>query len=175
MRVDRRFDEISDVVCNDDGTVDFSCSFQLTNLFSMDVYHSFLGSLGDELFQPDYFDLFAANANAPLAQGQSVQLKTVIRGAQPDDLVDFLITIHNEDLSECCTRPHDVVAPECEPDEPAELKGDVNRDGVVDLLDVNPFVDVITGGGPYNPKADVNCDGSNDLLDVQPFVDLLTQ
>ena len=46
---------------------------------------------------------------------------------------------------------------------------------MVDLLDANPFVDVITGGGPYNPKADVNCDGSNDLLDVQPFVDLLTQ
>ena len=56
---------------------------------------------------------------------------------------------------------------------PDGIKGDVNCDGVVDLLDVGPFVDVITGGGPYNVKADVNCDGVNDLLDVQPFVALL--
>ncbi len=173
LQVDRRFDEISDVVCNADGTVDFSYSFQLTNLFGMDVYHSFLGSLGEELFLPDFFDLLAANGNMPLLQGQSVQLKTVVTGAMPGDLVDFLITIHNEDLSECCTRPHDVVAPVCDFEEPDEIKGDVNCDGVVNLLDVGPFVDVITGGGPYNVKADVNCDGVNDLLDVQPFVALL--
>ena len=167
LQVDRRFDEISQVVCNPDGTVDFSYSFQLTNLFGMDVYHCFLGSLGNELFVPDYFDLTVS----PLAQGQSVQLTTVIQGAQPSDLVDFLLTIHNEDLSDCCTRPHDVVAPICETD---VLKGDVNCDGMVDLLDVAPFVDVISGGGPYNEKADVNCDGVNDLLDVQPFVALLS-
>ena len=51
--------------------------------------------------------------------------------------------------------------------------GDVNCDGVVNLLDVTPFVDAITSG-EYNIKADINQDGAVDLLDVQPFVDLLS-
>ena len=53
------------------------------------------------------------------------------------------------------------------------LKGDVNGDGVVDLLDVGPFVDALTDG-TFIPEADANCDGVVDLLDVGPFVDLLT-
>ena len=53
------------------------------------------------------------------------------------------------------------------------LLGDVNCDGVVDLLDVQPFVALITGGG-FSVKADINMDGVVDLLDVAPFVDLLT-
>ena len=51
--------------------------------------------------------------------------------------------------------------------------GDVNCDGFVDLLDVAPFVDLITSGD-FNTKADMNMDGEVDLLDVSPFVDLLT-
>ncbi|MEM9412465.1 MAG: dockerin type I domain-containing protein [Planctomycetota bacterium] len=52
------------------------------------------------------------------------------------------------------------------------LIGDVNCDGVIDLLDVDPFVQAIEGR--YNDKADINQDGFVDLLDVAPFVDLLT-
>ncbi|MEM9412413.1 MAG: dockerin type I repeat-containing protein [Planctomycetota bacterium] len=51
--------------------------------------------------------------------------------------------------------------------------GDVNQDGNVDLLDVSPFVDLLTSGD-YLQEADVNQDGSVDLLDVSPFVELLT-
>ena len=51
--------------------------------------------------------------------------------------------------------------------------GDVNMDGNVDLLDVAPFVAILSGGGEYSCEADVNQDGSNDLLDVKPFVALL--
>ena len=176
LQVDRRFDEISEVVCNADGTVDFSYSFQLTNLFGMDVFHSFLGSLGDELFLPDFFDLLAANGNVALAQGQSVQLKTAVTGAMPGDLVDFLITIHNEDLSECCTRPHDVLAPECEDagsQKNVILLGDMNVDGVVNLIDVQPFVELLSSG-VFMANGDVNEDGAFDLNDVAPFVGLLT-
>ena len=50
--------------------------------------------------------------------------------------------------------------------------GDVNQDHNIDLLDVQPFVDVLTSGN-YQVEADCNCDGSVDLLDVAPFVDLL--
>lgn len=53
------------------------------------------------------------------------------------------------------------------------LLGDVNCDGSVDLLDVAPFVALITAN-QFNEKADINGDDSVDLLDVAPFVDLLT-
>ena len=53
------------------------------------------------------------------------------------------------------------------------LKGDVNQDGSVDLLDVQPFVELVTGG-EFQAEADANCDGAVNLLDVTPFVLILT-
>ena len=53
------------------------------------------------------------------------------------------------------------------------LLGDVNCDGVVDLLDIAPFVDLIVNG-EFSEKADFNLDSVVDLLDVAPFVDALT-
>ena len=52
------------------------------------------------------------------------------------------------------------------------LLGDVNRDGVVTLLDVDPFVDLVVNEG-FQAEADINQDGVVDLLDVQPFVEIL--
>ena len=54
-----------------------------------------------------------------------------------------------------------------------DLLGDVNCDGFVNLLDVSPFVDLITSSG-FSLKADINQDGAVNLLDVTPFVELLT-
>ena len=53
------------------------------------------------------------------------------------------------------------------------LIGDVNQDGVVDLLDVFPFVTLLSTGG-FQEEADANQDGVVDLLDVEAFVELLT-
>ena len=53
------------------------------------------------------------------------------------------------------------------------LLGDVNRDGLVNLLDVAAFVDRVVSG-TFQPEADINEDGIVNLLDVAPFVDLLT-
>ena len=53
------------------------------------------------------------------------------------------------------------------------LKGDVNGDGAVDLLDVGPFVEALTSG-VFVAAADVDCNGVVNLLDVNPFVSLLT-
>ena len=53
------------------------------------------------------------------------------------------------------------------------LVGDINCDGVVDLLDVGPFVDLLTTN-EFSDKADINGDAIVDLLDVGPFVDLLS-
>ena len=52
------------------------------------------------------------------------------------------------------------------------LLGDVNCDGVVNLLDVAPFVELVSMGG-FSDKADINQDGVVNLLDVEPFVALL--
>ena len=52
------------------------------------------------------------------------------------------------------------------------ILGDINCDGSVNLLDVAPFVDLLTSG-EFSPKADINDSGTVDLLDVAPFVDLL--
>ena len=50
--------------------------------------------------------------------------------------------------------------------------GDVNQDGSVNLLDIAPFVQLISTGS-FQSEADINQDGVVNLLDVSPFVDLL--
>ena len=51
-------------------------------------------------------------------------------------------------------------------------RGDVNNDGDVNLLDVEPFVQAILNS-KFSCEADINCDGVVDLLDVAPFVLIL--
>ena len=57
--------------------------------------------------------------------------------------------------------------------EPIVICGDVNFDQNVDLLDIQPFVDLISAN-LFRPEADINGDGVVDLLDVAPFVAKLT-
>ena len=53
------------------------------------------------------------------------------------------------------------------------MLGDVNMDGVVNLLDVQPFVNLIANG-QFQTEADINQDGLVNLLDVTPFVAILS-
>ena len=53
------------------------------------------------------------------------------------------------------------------------ISGDVNADGLVNLLDVNPMIELLTTG-TYQVQADINLDGAVNLADVQPFVALLS-
>ncbi len=55
----------------------------------------------------------------------------------------------------------------------ALILGDMNCDGVVNLLDVSPFISLISDG-IFNPKADMNQDGIVNLLDVADFVATLS-
>jgi hypothetical protein len=50
--------------------------------------------------------------------------------------------------------------------------GDVNLDGTVNLLDVDPFIDRL-GNGVYQVEADMNQDGAINLLDIGPFIAVL--
>jgi hypothetical protein len=55
-------------------------------------------------------------------------------------------------------------------DEPEYDLGDVNLDGEVNGLDVDPFVDLVTSGD-FQTEADMNGDGAVNGLDVDPFVE----
>lgn len=52
------------------------------------------------------------------------------------------------------------------------LKGDIDLNGEVNFLDINPFIAVLSGGGDQ-AEADCNCDGAVDFLDIQSFIDIL--
>ena len=52
------------------------------------------------------------------------------------------------------------------------LKGDVDRDGGVTFLDINPFILVLSSNG-FQLEADCDCDGDVDFLDIQPFINIL--
>ena len=52
------------------------------------------------------------------------------------------------------------------------LFGDINLDGVVNLLDVGPFIDLLSSG-QFQLEADLNRDNEVNLLDIQPFVNAL--
>jgi len=53
------------------------------------------------------------------------------------------------------------------------LKGDVNQDSSVDVLDIQALVNHILGIQDYGTIADVNTDGSVDVLDVQNVVNII--
>ena len=55
---------------------------------------------------------------------------------------------------------------------PDVVVGDVNGDGRIDLLDINPFVEAISSSG-FIDEADINRDGVVNLLDVNPMITLL--
>ena len=53
------------------------------------------------------------------------------------------------------------------------LLGDVNLDGAVNLLDIEPFI-VLLSSGEFQAEADCNEDGAVNLLDISTFIDLLS-
>ena len=53
------------------------------------------------------------------------------------------------------------------------LLGDINCDGVVNLLDVDPFIELLSTGS-FSPKGDFDGDGQITLLDVSGFVSALS-
>lgn len=179
-QIDKRHDEFTEIVCNDDGTVDFTYTYSLRSLFFYNglktpAYHSFLIALGDEYFEPDFFDI-VEQLGTPLAFCDTATFTTRILGAIPGNKVDFIITLHAENVEECCIRPHMITAPVCDGcpmPPPSIVRGDMNEDGMVALDDIGLFVDMLTNSG-FHIIADMNRDQVLDLADVDPFVEALT-
>jgi hypothetical protein len=58
---------------------------------------------------------------------------------------------------------------------PAGLRGDVNTDGYVNILDINEIIKLIRSGAPasQNPKADLNTDGYINILDINEVIKII--
>jgi hypothetical protein len=56
---------------------------------------------------------------------------------------------------------------------PGVLLGDVDLNGVVNFLDITPFIGVLSSGGSQ-AEADCNEDGMVDFLDITPFIGILS-
>ena len=56
---------------------------------------------------------------------------------------------------------------------PGALKGDVNLDGIINFLDISPFILALSSPGGAPAEADCNCDGIVNFLDIAPFINKL--
>ena len=60
--------------------------------------------------------------------------------------------------------------------EGADLPGDVNHDGEVNIADINSIIDIILGGNPNDEmlgRADVNGDGEVNIADINAVIDII--
>lgn len=53
------------------------------------------------------------------------------------------------------------------------ILGDINGDGNVDILDISPFISILSGGTGFLAEADINQDGTVNFLDIAPFIGIL--
>ena len=53
------------------------------------------------------------------------------------------------------------------------LVGDINCDGVVNFLDISPFI-LSLSSGEFDPKADINGDSMVNFFDIASFIGLLS-
>ena len=53
------------------------------------------------------------------------------------------------------------------------LLGDVNRSGVVDFFDIQPFIDVLSDGS-NQPEADIDMNGAVNFFDIAGFIGILS-
>lgn len=56
---------------------------------------------------------------------------------------------------------------------PPFVLGDVDMNGVVNFLDIQPFIAVLTSG-VLQAEADIDMNGAVNFLDIQPFIGILT-
>jgi len=58
------------------------------------------------------------------------------------------------------------------PFEPVFVLGDVNQDGIVTFLDIDPLIQLLATGS-FLEEADCNQDGEVNFLDIAPFIEIL--
>lgn len=100
------------ILCTTDGSGRFIYKFKIKNLASFDAYHLFIVNPSPGVaVSPDYINL----SSNPLSTNEiSSELQVMISGAQPGDLVCFLLTIHDQTLDLCCSIEKCITMPECD-------------------------------------------------------------
>lgn len=157
-------DEIIEPLC--DGTGCFTYTFDVDNLTNLDIYYSFFSPISPAGITFNTGNVDPNRWDYPPMVSYGTQTVTVtICGAQPGEEVCFLLTIHNQNLEECCSIKVTVIAPECEPT--PRCPADCNGDGVVDFFDISMF---ITEYFNQDPRVDYNNDGQWNFFDLSIFL-----
>ena len=118
-----------ELLCATDGSGDFTYTFIVTNNTDEEIHHLFLlePSAPVEIV-PDYFSAaeLTGSSGRPLCssadpgcdvdagENRSQPLTVTIKNASPEDVVSFLISIHDEAIAECCSVEHTIELPSCE-------------------------------------------------------------
>ncbi len=90
-------------------TGNFTYTFQLDNLVGGTIYHIYLLPPSGVTFTPNYFPFPGGIPNG----SSTPPLTVTISGATPGTKLCFDVTIHDEQLVECCGRQHCIDLPEC--------------------------------------------------------------
>ena len=59
------------------------------------------------------------------------------------------------------------------PDNLSDILGDINNDGIIDILDILILVNIILNDGEYNENGDINSDGDINIFDITLLVNLI--
>lgn len=148
--------------------LNYSLSFSFQNMTADVLEHMFISAdpPGSFVLTPDYFDL------PTILPGSGVvgPFKVSVGFLAPGTEYCILVSVHNENLDECCSKqicfrtPGMNGWPEC--------AVDLNRDGLLDLSDVTLFISAFVGG---QPVADFAAPfGVFDLADVVAFTTQFT-
>lgn len=150
-------------VIGPDANNDYSVTFNLTNLTPDMVEHMFIvpEPPGGFTVSPDYIDL------PTLLPGQTTApIKFTAGPLTPGQTYCVRVSIHVEDLSECCSQVFCFTAGQT-PNGGTGCAVDLNGDGVVNFFDVTVFLATFTS---QSPLADWNGDGLMNFFDVQAFL-----
>jgi hypothetical protein len=149
--------EVLEVTCVEEGVYSFMLSF--TNLYDPHVIEHlfFLNEDGsDMIFSPEWLDIPSTAPFTKVVVGPI----TVTTSLGAGDVVSVDVSLHNEQLKECCVEELEFDLPECEGGSDCPI--DLNGDGVIDGADLGLMLANWGGTG----IGDVDCDGDVDGADL---------
>jgi hypothetical protein len=149
--------EVLEVTCVKEGVYSFMLSF--TNLYDPHTIEHlfFLNEDGAaSVFMPEWLDIPSAAPFTKVVVGPITVTTPFVAG----DTVSVDVSLHNEQLKECCVEELEFELPECDGGSGCPL--DLNGDGVIDGADLGLMLANWGGTG----IGDVDCDGDVDGADL---------